>query len=199
MEPREQRRGRPHRTKRARRAENRDLIPILKSPNSATRYWKLVPRLIVNDGSTREYHVLKAVCEIRSKLVDHPRVSKLDSAGKVYWIKSPRLQFVPLLRRVKDWALDLDSLLKMQQDLLHYINLLYSKGVAYQVKSEYMCPVKMESGHWKLYLGGWMETEFDPYENQLRPAEWKKQEATQCDQIERIFAVARAEIIRRYR
>ena len=46
MEPREQRRDRSHRTKRARRAENRDLIPILKSPNSATRYWKLVPRLV---------------------------------------------------------------------------------------------------------------------------------------------------------
>jgi hypothetical protein len=37
----------------------------------------------------------------------------------------------PLLLRVKDRALDHDSLLEMQGALQDYIRLLYSKGVAY--------------------------------------------------------------------
>lgn len=93
--------------------------------------------------------------------------------------------------------MDLHSLLEMQQALLDYVGQLYSKGVAYHVKPEYMCPVKKASGRWKLYLGGWMEAGFDPTESQLRPTEWKRQKTTQCDEIKRIFADARAAIARR--
>lgn len=86
----------------------------------------------------------------------------------------------------------------MQGALQDYIGLLYSKGVAYQVKPEYMCPVRMESGRWKLYLGGWMEAEFDPNKTRVQSAEWKTREATQGDEIQRIFAEARAAVTGRY-
>jgi hypothetical protein len=86
----------------------------------------------------------------------------------------------------------------MQGALQDYIRLLYSKGVAYQVKPEYMCPVRMESGRWKLYLGGWMEAEFDPNKTRVHSAEWKTREATQGDEVKRIFAEARAAVTGRY-
>jgi hypothetical protein len=35
------------------------------------------------------------------------------------------------------------------------------------------------SGRWKLYLGGWMEAEFDPNKTRVHSAEWKTREATQ--------------------
>jgi hypothetical protein len=94
--------------------------------------------------------------------------------------------------------LDLESLLEMQRAVLDYIRLLYSKGVAYQVRQEYMCPAKKESGRWKLYLGGWMEAGFNPNGSRLQPAEWKEQEATQCAKVEKIFKEARATIIGRH-
>ncbi|KAJ5882841.1 uncharacterized protein N7473_011103 [Penicillium subrubescens] len=133
-----------------------------------------------------------------SKLVDDPRVSELDSASRAFLIISPRLRFAPLLLRVKDRSLDLDSLLEMQRAVLDYIRLLYSKGVSYQVRQEYMCPVKKASGRWKLYLGGWMEAGYNPNGCQLWPAEWKEQEASQCAEIERIFEEARTTIIGRH-
>lgn len=132
------------------------------------------------------------------KLTDHPRVSELNPSGKVFWIKSPRLRWVPLLLRVKDRAFDYDSLLEMQWALQNYIGLLYSKGVAYQVKPEYMCPVRMESGSWKLYLGCWMEAEFDPSQTRVQSAEWKTREGTQDEGIKRNFAEARAAVTGRY-
>jgi hypothetical protein len=89
-------------------------------------------------------------------------------------------------------------MLEMQQALQNYIRELYSKGIAYQVKPEYLCPVKMESGRWKLYLGGWMEAGFDPDQSQLQPVEWKRREEVQCDEIRRIFAEARAAMTTRY-
>lgn len=130
-------------------------------------------------------------------MIDHPQVFEPDSAGKVFWIISPRVHFVPLLLRAKTRALDLDTLLEMQQALLKYVGQLYSSGIAYYVKPHYMCPVKKESGRWKLYLGGWMEADFQPTESQLRSTEWERQEAAQCDEIKRIFADAQAAIVRR--
>jgi hypothetical protein len=56
----------------------------------------------------------------------------------------------------------------------------------------------MESGRWKLYLGGWMEAEFDPNKTRVQSAEWKTREATQGDEIKRIFAEARAAVTGRY-
>ncbi|KAF9882626.1 hypothetical protein FE257_005951 [Aspergillus nanangensis] len=186
--------GRRVRTKRARRDGKRDVIPVPKSTNSVTPHWKVVSRRFVDGDSVREYHVLKTLRQIRSKLIDHPHVSEPKSAGKAFCIKSPRVRFVPLLLRAKTGAMDLDSLLEMQQALLDYVGLLYSKGVAYHVKPEYMCPVKKASGRWKLYLGGWMEAGFDPTESQLRPTEWERQKTTQCDEIKRIFADAQLQL-----
>lgn len=129
-----------------------------------------------------------------SKLVDHPRVSELNSSNRNFWVISPRLHWVPLLLRVKARDLDLDSLLELQRALQDYTRLLYKKGVAYQIKPEYLFPIRMAQGRWKLYLGGWMEAAFSSDESQAQSKEWQKREEVQISEITRIFAEARATI-----
>ncbi|CAI7617043.1 unnamed protein product [Penicillium pancosmium] len=148
----------------------------------------------LNEDSVREYRVLKTLRQIPSTLVDHPRVSELNSSGRTFWVKSPRLYWVPLLLRVKAQDLDFDSLLELQRALQDYTKVLYKKGVAYEVKPEYLYPIKMPHGHWKLYLGGWMEAAFSSDEAQAQSEEWQKREAVQISEITRIFAEARATI-----
>lgn len=101
---------------------------------------------------------------------------------------------MPLLLRVKAQDLDLDSLLELQRALQDYTKLLYKKGVAYQIKPEYLCPIKMAHGHWKLYLGGWMEADFSSDESQAQSEEWQKREEVQLSEITQIFAKACATI-----
>jgi hypothetical protein len=94
--------------------------------------------------------------------------------------------------------LDSDLLLEMQRALHDYIRVLYSKGITYQVKPEYLFPVKMGSGRW-------IQSSFHPApqiqfpdKSQTQPVEWKRREETQCDEIKRIFAEARAAITTQY-
>jgi nucleoside-specific outer membrane channel protein Tsx len=101
---------------------------------------------------------------------------------------------VPLLLRVKAQDLDLGSLLELQRALQDYTKLLSKKGAAYQIKPEYLCPIKMAHGHWKLYLGGWMEADFSSDESQAQSEEWQKREEVQLSEITQIFAKACATI-----
>lgn len=148
----------------------------------------------LDEDSLREYRVLKVLCQIPSKLLDYPRVSELNPSGRAFWVKSPRLYWVPLLLRVKTHDLDIDSLLGLQRALEDLVKLVYKKGVAYKVRPEYLYPVRKEHGHWKLYLGGWMEATFAPNESQAQPKEWKRREEAQISEIKRIFAEAYAMI-----
>jgi len=82
---------------------------------------------------------------------------------------------------------DFDQMLKLKQKLRSDIELLYSHGVAYRVKHDFIYPAQLMTGPFVLHLSGWLDVDFCDCPSQLESAEWKQREAEQLNEIERIF------------
>lgn len=137
---------------------------------------------------------MSAVSKIPA-LVNHaPRVVKADPSSGVLVLSTPSLYWTPLLHSMEASKLGLDQLLELKQKLRSYVKLLYSHGVAYRVKHNFVFPAQKLSGRWVLYLGGWMDADLCPDSSQLEPTEWREREAKQLDEIERLFEL----LVRRY-
>ncbi|KAJ6003567.1 hypothetical protein N7522_006259 [Penicillium canescens] len=111
----------------------------------------------------REFSVLYQVSQLRSLTIHTPKIVQADSRSRVLVLSYPRLHWATLQQRVEDSALDLDTLLKIKQELRSNIELLYKHGIAYRFKKDCVFPVRKASGGWALYLGGWRDASFFPF------------------------------------
>ncbi|KAJ5143293.1 uncharacterized protein N7515_002080 [Penicillium bovifimosum] len=121
-------------------------------------------------------------------LVNHaPRIVKADPSSGVIVLSSPKLYWYPFLQSLEAEWFGLDKLLELKQTLRSYVELLYSHGVAYRIKHNFVFPARTTSGRWRVYLGGWMDAEYCPDPRHLESTEWRARETRELDEIERLF------------
>ncbi|KAJ5591911.1 uncharacterized protein N7459_002280 [Penicillium hispanicum] len=135
----------------------------------------------------RELSVITAVSRIPA-LVDHaPRIVNVDPSSGVIVLSTPKLYWNPFWHSLEAGKFGLEQLLDLKEKLRSYVVLLYSHGVAYRVKHDFVFPARTMSGRWVLYLGGWMDADFCPDPSHLELTEWREREAKQLNEIERLF------------
>lgn len=123
-----------------------------------------------------------------------PNLLKADPSSRVIVLSAPRLRWFPLLTHVETEKINIGQMLGLKQKLRSYIELLYSRGVAYRVKHDFIYPVQKMTREWTLQLAGWFDADFCDDRTQLESAEWKQRETEQLNEIERIFDL----LIKRY-
>jgi hypothetical protein len=146
----------------------------------------------------REVTVLSTVSRLRPQSVHAPKIISDDPRSGVLVLSYPRLRWATLAQRIGASEFGLDTLRQMKDELCSFIELLYGNGVAYLFREDCVFPVKLASGHWALYLGGWKDANFCPFSDRLDSAQLKERQrklekwkAKQLEKIESHFALLR--------
>ncbi|KAJ5545257.1 hypothetical protein N7535_006359 [Penicillium sp. DV-2018c] len=135
----------------------------------------------------RDYDIISTVSRIHTLTSYVPRLIKADPSSSIIVLVTPSLRWWTFLDHVESREFDFDQMLELKQKLRSDIELLYSHGVAYRVKHNFIFPSQKISGRWVLHLLGWLDADFCGDKSRLESAEWKQREAEQLNEIERIF------------
>lgn len=130
---------------------------------------------------------MSTLCRIRTLASYVPRLIKADPSSSIIVLAVPSLRWWTLLDRMEASKFDFDQMLELKQKLRSDIELLYSHGVGYRVKHNFIFPSQKTSGRWVLHLAGWLDADFCGDKSRLESKEWKQREAEQLNEIERIF------------
>lgn len=133
--------------------------------------------------------MMSTVARIAAFTNHAPRLIQADPGSRVIVLSTPSLRWFPLLYHVQASKFDLNQLLEFKHKLRHYVKLLYSHGVAYRVKHNYIFPVQKLSGRWVLHLGGWLDAGYCSDSSHLESTEWRERETNQINEIERLFGL----------
>ncbi|KAJ6151520.1 hypothetical protein N7470_007117 [Penicillium chermesinum] len=142
----------------------------------------------------REYNIMSTVSKIPALASYVPRLIGANRNSGTIVLSTPKLRWFRLLNYMEASKIDLDQMLELKKELRSYVDLLYSHGVAYRVKHDFIYPAQKVTGRWVLHLAGWMDADFCGNPSQLESAEWKQRETEQLNEIERIFEL----LMRRY-
>lgn len=142
----------------------------------------------------REYKVMSTISKIPGLARYVPQLAKVDHDSRTLVLSTPEVLWFHLLTHVEAESTSLDQILEFKQRLRSHVELLYSYGVAYPVKYDFIRLAKSFTGRWRLYWHGWLNADLCDDPSQLESAEWKEREAEQLNELERIFDL----LVKRY-
>lgn len=121
-----------------------------------------------------------------------------DKATRMLAYKIPGTEAIPLYIRYRrqNPSLDADALAKLQADFSEYIRLLYTHGVAYNVKPDdiHIIPaVRNDEIKWVIFLGGMLRaTLWSEAKRENGQDKWEAKRDRQLAKVDKLFASLQA-------